>query len=121
MANTLTREAIALSGTIDLDADGYSFYHNIGKEPYWSIQILVEPGTAADGYCYVQGSNNRENWRDIAWQNPDGYAADSFHVVPLLGIHELINSPGLAIGYIRLRYERQANTGTLRYWVAAGK
>jgi hypothetical protein len=121
MANLLTKEAIAMSGTMDLDADGYSCFHNIGKEPYWSIQLVVAEGQSADGYAYIQGSNNKSDWVDLAWQGPDGYAADSIHVAPLTGANELLNTPGIALGFIRVRYERQSNDGTLQYWVNTSK
>jgi hypothetical protein len=121
MANLLTREAIAASGTMDLDGDGYSYYHNIGKEPYWSIQIVANPGQSADGYCYIQGSNNKTNWYDLAWQSPDGYASDSMRVVPNFGLNTILFTPGLSLGFVRLRYERQANSGTLGYWVRTCK
>lgn len=121
MANLLTREAIAMSGSMDLDGDGYSYYHNIGKEPYWSVQLIANAGQSADGYCYIQSSNNKTHWKDIAWQNPDGYAADSFHIMPAIGLNELVSAPGMAVGYVRVRYERQANSGTLSYWVVCAK
>jgi hypothetical protein len=121
MANLLTREAIAMSGSMDLDGDGFSYFHNIGKEPYWSLHLVADAGQSADGYCYIQGSNNKTNWCDLAWQSPDGYASDSVRVVPSLGLNTVLNTPGISLGFIRLRYERVANDGTLNYWVSTSK
>ena len=102
---------------IDMSEDYTSKGITLGHMSVLSIQVVIS-NTDIDGALSFECSNNNENWIPLEYIAGDtGNKRESYTVEVGTDVNEIFNWMDLAVGFVRLKWEKNAgNTATMSAW-----
>jgi hypothetical protein len=83
--------------------------------PYNTVSVQLVVDTAdADGYAYIQGSNDAEHWSTLAFRDENDAIVDGYRIMSDAQNH-IFDATGVGVGWLRLFYDRTSGTGGLTW------